>query len=338
MALAVAAFGCAQVLAVENGAAGTLVGAGLVALAAPLARGRRRALLATAGARARIARARRRRHRADPGSRPPGAARRAVRLRARLPRQRRPRDAAPDRPRRRAARASGSSPTWRAPAGTSPTRSAPRCWSARACSRRARCCPGAPARADDPEQRARAARIVAEHATDTLAPFALRADKQFFFGADGTSFIAYRVVAGVALVSGDPVGDERRLPGARRGLRALRRAARLDARGARREHRAPAALARRRPARPLHRRRGGRRSGGVLARGPRDPQGAPVGHAARARRLLARRSCAAARSTTPLAARIAEIADALARRSLPRRATRWRSPARASIRRATTST
>ena len=48
LALAIAAFGCVQVLAVENGAAGTLVGAGLVALAAPLARGRRRALLATA--------------------------------------------------------------------------------------------------------------------------------------------------------------------------------------------------------------------------------------------------------------------------------------------------
>ena len=49
LAAAVAAFGCAQVLAVENGAAGTVVGAGLVALAAPLARGRRRALLAAAG-------------------------------------------------------------------------------------------------------------------------------------------------------------------------------------------------------------------------------------------------------------------------------------------------
>jgi hypothetical protein len=49
VALGVAAFGCVQVVAVENGAAGTVVGAGLVALAAPLARGRRRALLATAG-------------------------------------------------------------------------------------------------------------------------------------------------------------------------------------------------------------------------------------------------------------------------------------------------
>jgi lysyl-tRNA synthetase, class II len=53
---------------------------------------------------------------------------------------------------------------------------------------------------------------VAERATDTLAPFTLRADKHFFFAAAGTSFIAYRVVAGVALVSGDPVGDEAAFP------------------------------------------------------------------------------------------------------------------------------
>ena len=61
----------------------------------------------------------------------------------------------------------------------------------------------------DPEARARAARIVATRATDTLAPFALRLDKQYFFAPDDASFIAYRVIAGVALVSGDPVGDAR---------------------------------------------------------------------------------------------------------------------------------
>ena len=77
---------------------------------------------------------------------------------------------------------------------------------------------------DDPEARARAARIVARYATDS-APFTLRADKQFFFATAGTASIAYRVVAGVALVSGDPVG-EMPVPGARRGVRALRRAAR----------------------------------------------------------------------------------------------------------------
>jgi lysyl-tRNA synthetase class 2 len=41
---------------------------------------------------------------------------------------------------------------------------------------------------------------------DTLAPFVLRADKSYFFGADDAAFLAYRVVGGVAIVSGDPIG------------------------------------------------------------------------------------------------------------------------------------
>ena len=41
---------------------------------------------------------------------------------------------------------------------------------------------------------------------DTLAPFALRADKSYFFGEDERAFLAYRVVGGVAIVSGDPIG------------------------------------------------------------------------------------------------------------------------------------
>jgi lysyl-tRNA synthetase class 2 len=41
---------------------------------------------------------------------------------------------------------------------------------------------------------------------DTLAPFALRADKSYFFSDDERAFLAYRVVGGVAIVSGDPVG------------------------------------------------------------------------------------------------------------------------------------
>jgi lysyl-tRNA synthetase class 2 len=206
MALAVAAFGCTQVLAVENGAAGTLVGAGLVALAAPLARGRRRALLAAAGLvlaslaldtdaialsglaavlllGALVVCAPAFRANGDPATRwliAPAASLLAVGLAADL------------------AHAGGQlahplGATLLVGAGMLATR-ALRPWSSGG--------------ADDPEARARAARIVAERATDTLAPFTLRADKQFFFGADGTSFVAYRVVAGVALVSGDPVGDE----------------------------------------------------------------------------------------------------------------------------------
>ena len=41
---------------------------------------------------------------------------------------------------------------------------------------------------------------------DTLAPFVLRRDKSYFFGEDESAFVAYRVIGGVAIVSGDPVG------------------------------------------------------------------------------------------------------------------------------------
>jgi lysyl-tRNA synthetase class 2 len=41
---------------------------------------------------------------------------------------------------------------------------------------------------------------------DTLAPFVLRADKSYFFDETESAFLAYRVVAGVAIVSGDPIG------------------------------------------------------------------------------------------------------------------------------------
>ena len=50
----------------------------------------------------------------------------------------------------------------------------------------------------------RAAEIVRRWGGDTLAPFALRSDKQWFF--TGQSLIAYHVVRGIAVVSGDPVG------------------------------------------------------------------------------------------------------------------------------------
>ncbi len=51
---------------------------------------------------------------------------------------------------------------------------------------------------------AEAEEIVRRWGGDTLAPFALRLDKQWFF--TGRSLVAYRVVRGVAVVSGDPVG------------------------------------------------------------------------------------------------------------------------------------
>jgi lysyl-tRNA synthetase, class II len=48
--------------------------------------------------------------------------------------------------------------------------------------------------------------LVAAWGADTLAPFALRADKSYFFSDDERAFLAYRVVGGVAVVSGDPIG------------------------------------------------------------------------------------------------------------------------------------
>jgi lysyl-tRNA synthetase, class II len=52
--------------------------------------------------------------------------------------------------------------------------------------------------------RTRATAIVRRWGADTLAPFALRSDKDWFVA--GQSLVAYRVVRGVALVSGDPIG------------------------------------------------------------------------------------------------------------------------------------
>jgi lysyl-tRNA synthetase, class II len=55
----------------------------------------------------------------------------------------------------------------------------------------------------------RAARaLVDAHGRDSLSFFALRRDKSYLFSPSGRAFLAYRVVAGSALVSGDPVGDE----------------------------------------------------------------------------------------------------------------------------------
>jgi lysyl-tRNA synthetase class 2 len=57
-------------------------------------------------------------------------------------------------------------------------------------------------------ERERAHALVARFGLDTLAPFALRGDKSYFFTEDERAFLAYKVVAGVAVVSGDPVGPD----------------------------------------------------------------------------------------------------------------------------------
>jgi lysyl-tRNA synthetase, class II len=57
-----------------------------------------------------------------------------------------------------------------------------------------------------------ARRLVERHGRDSLAYFALRRDKSYFFNDERTAFLAYRAVGGVALVSGDPVGDATAAP------------------------------------------------------------------------------------------------------------------------------
>jgi lysyl-tRNA synthetase class 2 len=53
---------------------------------------------------------------------------------------------------------------------------------------------------------AHARRLVRLYGSDTLAYFALRDDKSFFFSADGEAFVAYTYLGGFALASGDPIG------------------------------------------------------------------------------------------------------------------------------------
>lgn len=63
------------------------------------------------------------------------------------------------------------------------------------------------------EKRLRA--LLAEHGErDSLGYFALRRDKAVIWSPSGKAAIAYRVVGGVTLASGDPVGDPEAWPGA----------------------------------------------------------------------------------------------------------------------------
>ncbi|WUH92984.1 phosphatidylglycerol lysyltransferase domain-containing protein [Streptomyces sp. NBC_00433] len=63
------------------------------------------------------------------------------------------------------------------------------------------------------EDRLRA--LLARHgARDSLGHFALRRDKSVVFSASGKAAVCYRVVSGVALAGGDPIGDVEAWPGA----------------------------------------------------------------------------------------------------------------------------
>ncbi len=58
----------------------------------------------------------------------------------------------------------------------------------------------------------RAEALVRRYGWDTLASFALRDDKSFFFSSDGNAMIAYTYMSGCALASGDPIGDPASVP------------------------------------------------------------------------------------------------------------------------------
>jgi lysylphosphatidylglycerol synthetase-like protein (DUF2156 family) len=75
----------------------------------------------------------------------------------------------------------------------------------------------APAPAPPPADgftRARVGELVRHPASDTLAPFVLRHDKTYTFSPDGRAAVGYRVLLGVAVVGGDPVGEPESFPAA----------------------------------------------------------------------------------------------------------------------------
>jgi lysyl-tRNA synthetase, class II len=75
--------------------------------------------------------------------------------------------------------------------------------------------PAEPAGRLTAEQEVRVRELLAKQGQrDSLGYFALRRDKSVMFSQSGKSAIAYRVVSGVMLASGDPLGDPEAWPGA----------------------------------------------------------------------------------------------------------------------------
>jgi len=62
------------------------------------------------------------------------------------------------------------------------------------------------------EGRDRASAMIEQFGWDTLAPFAFRNDKSYFFSSDGLAMVAYGYLGGFALVSGDPIGEDSSIP------------------------------------------------------------------------------------------------------------------------------
>ncbi|HZU55933.1 MAG TPA: phosphatidylglycerol lysyltransferase domain-containing protein [Actinocrinis sp.] len=66
----------------------------------------------------------------------------------------------------------------------------------------------------DPDERAAMRSLIAHRDSGTLAPFALRYDKSYVFEPTGRAAIGYRVLAGMAMVGGDPIGARDSWPAA----------------------------------------------------------------------------------------------------------------------------
>lgn len=79
--------------------------------------------------------------------------------------------------------------------------------------------PAEPAARLTPAQETEIRSLLQRHGQrDSLGYFALRRDKSVLFSPTGKSCIAYRVVSGVMLASGDPIGDPEAWPGAIRAF------------------------------------------------------------------------------------------------------------------------
>jgi lysyl-tRNA synthetase class 2 len=74
------------------------------------------------------------------------------------------------------------------------------------------------------EERRAAGLLVDAYGRDSLAFFTLRRDKSYLFSKSGRAFLAYRVVSGTVLISGDPVGDDEELDELMHEVRRLARA------------------------------------------------------------------------------------------------------------------
>jgi lysyl-tRNA synthetase, class II len=65
----------------------------------------------------------------------------------------------------------------------------------------------APRGLPSPAARRLATELVRAHGRDTLSFFKLRSDQHYFFSADGSAFVGYRIEGRVLVLAGDPVGQ-----------------------------------------------------------------------------------------------------------------------------------